>query len=72
MLTIIGLSDLEYDLITTYYNVIGLDVDEKSNTIKTKAKFTLEYFDDHIYIDFPGAKLDFNIMRCDYWRIEIE
>lgn len=72
MLTIIGLSDLEYDLITTYFNTIGLEVDEKSNTIRTKTKFTLEYFDDHIYINFPEQNLDFNIMRCDYWRIEIE
>ena len=67
MLTIIGLSDLEYGIITNYFHTIGLEVvDEKSNTIRTKTKFTLEYFDDHIYINFPEQNLDFNIMRCDF------
>lgn len=72
MLTIIGLSDLDFSLITNYSDTIGLEVELKSNIIRTKTKFNLEYFDDHIYINFPEQNLYFNIMRCDFWRIEIE
>ena len=72
MLRIIGLSDLEYDLITTHYYSVGMETDDRSNSVKIKARFTLEYFEDHIYIDFPEKQLGLSIMRCDFWRIEIE
>lgn len=73
MIKLIGLSDSEYDIITTHYFNLFYDYDENSNTVMIDHKrFNLEFYSDHIALDFPDDEVILTIMRCDFWRIEIE
>ena len=73
MLRIIGLSDLEYSFFTDEYSIMIDEFDNNSNSITIKRKkFELSYYDDHIAIEFPDQEIIVTIMKCDFWRIEIE
>lgn len=73
MLKIIGLSDMDFETITTHYFNLFAIVDSNSNTIQTgHVYFELTYYDDHIAIEFPNHDCTVTIMKCDFWRIEIE
>lgn len=73
MIRIIGLSDLEYSLLNEEYShLVGLH-DDNSNTVEfNDCDFDLNFYRDHVSISFPSYDNIISIMRCDFWRIEIE
>lgn len=73
MLRIIGLSDLEYSLFTEEYSHLVSIHDDNSNMVEIgNVYFDLNFLGDHVSISFPNYDANISIMRCDFWRIEIE